>query len=147
MIDLKQFRCTFWSTLSASLNLHVLRTSLSHELHPRQARLALCLKEKVSFYFRGVLYGPRRDSGPHRFVYWILHFFFLLIIIQSQHFSFLISLQTLLYTSPHSFKFRASFVISCCYVHICCDGLYMLRLGSGTIRRCSLVEVGVSLWV
>ena len=27
-----------------------------------------------------------------------------------------------------------------------CDGLYMLGSGSGTIRRCGLVEVGVSLW-
>jgi hypothetical protein len=28
-----------------------------------------------------------------------------------------------------------------------CDGLYMLGSGSGTIRRCSPVGVGVSLWV
>jgi hypothetical protein len=28
-----------------------------------------------------------------------------------------------------------------------CDGLYMLGPGSGTIRRCGLVGVGVSLWV
>ena len=28
-----------------------------------------------------------------------------------------------------------------------CDGLYMLVPGSGTIRRCGLVGVGVSLWV
>jgi hypothetical protein len=28
-----------------------------------------------------------------------------------------------------------------------CDGLYMLGLGSGTVRRCGLVGVGVSLWV
>ena len=27
-----------------------------------------------------------------------------------------------------------------------CDGLYMLGPGSGTIRRCGLVGVGVSLW-
>jgi len=27
-----------------------------------------------------------------------------------------------------------------------CDGLYMLSPGSGTIRRCSLVGVGVLLW-
>jgi hypothetical protein len=27
-----------------------------------------------------------------------------------------------------------------------CDGLYMLSPGSGTIRRCILVGVGVSLW-
>ena len=27
-----------------------------------------------------------------------------------------------------------------------CDGLYMLGQGSGTIRRCGLVVVGVSLW-
>jgi hypothetical protein len=26
-----------------------------------------------------------------------------------------------------------------------CDGLYMLASGSGTIRRCGLVEVGLSL--
>ena len=29
----------------------------------------------------------------------------------------------------------------------CCDGLYMLGPGSGTIRRCGPVGVGVSLWV
>jgi hypothetical protein len=28
-----------------------------------------------------------------------------------------------------------------------CDGVYMLGSGSGTIRRCSPVGVGVSLWV
>ena len=28
-----------------------------------------------------------------------------------------------------------------------CDGLYMLSPGSGTIRRCGLVGVGVSMWV
>ena len=28
-----------------------------------------------------------------------------------------------------------------------CDGLYMLSLGSGTIRKCGLVRIGVSLWV
>jgi hypothetical protein len=28
-----------------------------------------------------------------------------------------------------------------------CDGLYMLGPGSGTIRSCDLVRVGVSLWV
>ena len=28
-----------------------------------------------------------------------------------------------------------------------CDGLYMLGPGSGTIRRCGLLGVGVSLWV
>ena len=28
-----------------------------------------------------------------------------------------------------------------------CDGLYMLGPGSGTIMRCGLIEVGVSLWV
>jgi hypothetical protein len=28
-----------------------------------------------------------------------------------------------------------------------CDGLYMLGPGSGIIRRCDLVGVGVSLWV
>ena len=28
-----------------------------------------------------------------------------------------------------------------------CDGLYMLGPGSGTIRRCGPVGVGVSLWV
>jgi hypothetical protein len=28
-----------------------------------------------------------------------------------------------------------------------CDGLYMLGLGSGTIRRYGLVGIGVSLWV
>jgi hypothetical protein len=28
-----------------------------------------------------------------------------------------------------------------------CDGLYMIGPGSGTIRRCGLVEVGVALWV
>jgi hypothetical protein len=28
-----------------------------------------------------------------------------------------------------------------------CDGLYMLGPVSGTIRRCGLVGVGVSLWV
>jgi hypothetical protein len=28
-----------------------------------------------------------------------------------------------------------------------CNGLNMLGLGSGTIRRCDLVGVGVSLWV
>ena len=28
-----------------------------------------------------------------------------------------------------------------------CDGLYMLGPGNGTIRRCDLVGVGVSLWV
>jgi hypothetical protein len=28
-----------------------------------------------------------------------------------------------------------------------CDGLYMLCPGSGTIRRCGLVGVGVSMWV
>jgi hypothetical protein len=27
-----------------------------------------------------------------------------------------------------------------------CDGLYMFGPGSGTIRRCGLVGVGVSLW-
>ena len=27
-----------------------------------------------------------------------------------------------------------------------CDGLYMLGPGSGSIRRCGLVGVGVSLW-
>jgi hypothetical protein len=28
-----------------------------------------------------------------------------------------------------------------------CDGLYILGLGSGTIWRCGLVGIGVSLWV
>ena len=28
-----------------------------------------------------------------------------------------------------------------------CDGLYILGPGSGTIRRCGLVGVGVSLWM
>jgi hypothetical protein len=28
-----------------------------------------------------------------------------------------------------------------------CDGMYMLGPGSGTIRRCGLVGIGVSLWV
>jgi hypothetical protein len=28
-----------------------------------------------------------------------------------------------------------------------CDGLYMLGSGRGTIRKCGLVGVGVSLWV
>jgi hypothetical protein len=28
-----------------------------------------------------------------------------------------------------------------------CDGLYVLGLGSSTIRRCGPVGVGVSLWV
>jgi hypothetical protein len=28
-----------------------------------------------------------------------------------------------------------------------CDGLYTLSPGNGTIRRCGLVGVGVSLWV
>jgi hypothetical protein len=28
-----------------------------------------------------------------------------------------------------------------------CDGLYMLGLRSGTIRRCGLTGVGVSLWI
>jgi hypothetical protein len=28
-----------------------------------------------------------------------------------------------------------------------CDGLYMLGPGSGTVRRCGFVGVGVSLWV
>jgi hypothetical protein len=28
-----------------------------------------------------------------------------------------------------------------------CDGLYMCRPGSGTIRRCGPFGVGVSLWV
>jgi hypothetical protein len=28
-----------------------------------------------------------------------------------------------------------------------CDGLYMLGPESGTIRRCGLVGVGVSLWM
>jgi hypothetical protein len=28
-----------------------------------------------------------------------------------------------------------------------CDGLYLLGLGSGTVTRCGLVGVGVSLWV
>jgi hypothetical protein len=28
-----------------------------------------------------------------------------------------------------------------------CDGFYMLYPGSGTIRRCGLVGVGVSQWV
>ena len=40
-------------------------------------------------------------------------------------------------TSCHSLLFIVSHV---------CDSLYMLSLGSGTIRRCGLVEVGVSLW-
>jgi hypothetical protein len=31
--------------------------------------------------------------------------------------------------------------------NILCDGLYMLGPGSGTIRRCDSVGVGVSLWV
>ena len=29
---------------------------------------------------------------------------------------------------------------------IFCDGLYMLGSGSGTIRKCGLVGVGVALW-
>ena len=29
----------------------------------------------------------------------------------------------------------------------CCDALYMLDPGNGTIRRCDLVGEGVSLWV
>jgi hypothetical protein len=33
------------------------------------------------------------------------------------------------------------------FVKYMCDGLYMLSLGSGTIRRCGPVGVGVSLWV
>ena len=28
-----------------------------------------------------------------------------------------------------------------------CDGLYMFGLGSGVIRRCGFVRIGVSLWV
>ena len=28
-----------------------------------------------------------------------------------------------------------------------CDGLYVLGPGSGTISRCDLVGIGVSLWV
>jgi hypothetical protein len=28
-----------------------------------------------------------------------------------------------------------------------CDGLYMLDLGSGTVGRCGLVEVAMTLWV
>ena len=27
-----------------------------------------------------------------------------------------------------------------------CDGLYLLGLGSGTVRRCALVRISVSLW-
>ena len=34
------------------------------------------------------------------------------------------------------------------YIHIQrCDGLYILGPGSGTIWRCGLVGIGVSLWV
>jgi hypothetical protein len=33
-----------------------------------------------------------------------------------------------------------------CGHKVCCDGLYVLHQGSGTIR-CGLVGVGVSLWV
>ena len=36
--------------------------------------------------------------------------------------------------------------VSCMLGTDSCDGLYMLGPGSGTIRRCGLVGVGVSLW-
>jgi hypothetical protein len=35
----------------------------------------------------------------------------------------------------------------CSHIYSMCDGLHILGPGSGTIWRCDLVGVGVSLWV
>jgi hypothetical protein len=46
-------------------------------------------------------------------------------------------------TSPWTHMFKEAYGVQ----GIEYDGLYMLCPGSGTIRRCDLVGVGISLWV
>jgi hypothetical protein len=45
------------------------------------------------------------------------------------------------------FKIGLDLVVCVCVCVCVCDGLYMLGQGSGTIRRCGLVGVGMPLWV
>jgi hypothetical protein len=51
----------------------------------------------------------------------------------------------------HIFNYMYKYMYLNKQIHICmhthCDSLYVHGPGSGTIKRCSLVVVGVSLWV
>ena len=104
---------------------------------------SLLIRSTVSAMFSSCAASLKRNQEAVGY-FWIIHAMAILAGMSCQEVQYCST------QGPHLGGIVDDFSLLTAYIALPlspCDDLYMLGPGSGTIRRCSLVGVGVSLWV